>query len=146
MQLEADVLHTVSTCELDGFGPERNQLRLPLPAQDLGKVLRPRFMHPVRLGIGFRARRTPGKAYDAVYFETLRQSQGVAQGVGVHLPDGWARVQRIPVAGECADREPPIGDHLSQTPQLTVVGEKPGRIAVRVSGERAGAEFHGFEL
>jgi len=105
---------------------------LPLPLEDLEVIRRPRAGHPIG---PFRLRgiaRTAAEIHHHRHAQLLRQPDGFAAHLLVVFGVRPIRMQRIPVAAQCADGEPLIVELLFEFVELRPVIEH-GELAVRIA-------------
>ena len=135
MRLERH-FHAAIASKPCGVSPVRQRLALPLPLQHLEKLGRPRRGHPVgmrrRLGIAGAS----GKCHDDRHVQPLRQAHGLAKQLVIGRREILARMQRIAVTRQGANREAGVGNHppvvarlrrvVHQIIELEMIGPGPG--------------------
>src|SRR5712671_1622489 len=145
MHLQRNAMYAVLTRESRSFLPVRNHFLFPLPVLHLRVFRWPAICDPVRLSVGWRASRAPGKSHNHWHIQPLRKQNRFPKTLAIVCRMLFVRMDRISVTTQRRHVNAMIFKFLfpcfcfSRIRQQFVDGTMPGaRIAAR-------PYFHGFE-
>ena len=150
VHFKSDLVDAVLFCECYKILPVINK-NLPLILEDLTEIVRPCAYNPVRILRGLAIARAAGEAVDLMQAIFFSHQNCVAHVLIISRSQLLIRVDRVAVAGECADFHIILLDGIAELLILRFIVEQNFRIAVIFARIAAAADFdhldaHGLEI
>ena len=150
VHFKSDLVDAVLFCECYKILPVIDK-NLPLILEDLTEIVRPCAYNPVRILRGLAIARATGEAVDLMQAVFFSHQNCVAHVLIISRSQLLIRVDRVAVAGECADFHIILLDGIAELLILCFIVEQNFRIAVIFARIAAAADFdhldaHGLEI